>query len=100
MWIEIDGVPTYRLDLAYRHARVAVEYDGWDTHERTPEQRAHDRARRQWLRDTGWTVIVVRRGDFSGNAPERWLGELRFALRLTYTNVRRMERGSRSTPLN
>jgi very-short-patch-repair endonuclease len=99
VWIEIDGVPTYRLDLAYRYARVAVEYNGWDTHERTPEQRAHDRARRKWLCDNGWTVIVVRRGDFSGNALERWLGELRAALRTTYTNVRRMERGSRSTAL-
>jgi very-short-patch-repair endonuclease len=100
VWIEIDGVPTYRLDLAYRHARVAVEYDGWEAHERTPEQKERDRVRRQWLRDNGWTVIVIRRGDFTGNALERWLGELRAALRPTYTNVRQMERGSRSTTLN
>jgi hypothetical protein len=100
VWIEIDGVPTYRLDLAYRHARVAVEYDGWDTHERTPEQKARDRARRQWLRDNGWTVIVIRRGDFTGGALDAWLAELREALRPTYSSVRRMERGSRSTHLN
>jgi hypothetical protein len=100
VWIEVDGVPTYRLDLAYRRARVAVEYDGWDAHERTPEQRAHDLARRTWLRENGWTVIVIRRGDFTGSALESWLAELRAGLRPTYTNVRRMERGSRSAHLN
>lgn len=100
VWIEIDGVPTYRLDLAYRRARVTVEYDGWDAHERTPEQKAHDRKRRRWLRANGWTIIVIRRGDFTGDALDRWLGELRAALRPTYSNVRRMERGSRMAPHN
>lgn len=95
VWIEVDGVPTYRLDLAYRHCRVTVEYDGFDAHERTPAQKARDRARRRWLRDNGWTVIVVRRGDFTGEARDRWLRELRRALEPTYTNVRRMERNSR-----
>jgi hypothetical protein len=85
LWIEIDGVPTYRLDLAYRHARVCVEYDGVDAHDRTPEQREHDRQRRQWLRDHGWIVIVVRVGDFSGDRLDRWLCELREALRPAYT---------------
>ena len=94
-WIEIDGVPVYRLDLAYPRRRVAVEYDGWDAHERTSEQKAHDRARRKWLEDNGWTVIVIRRGDFTGGALDAWLSELREALRPAYSNVRRMERGSR-----
>jgi hypothetical protein len=80
VWIEVDGVPTYRLDFAYRHRKVCVEYDGADAHDRTPEQRAHDRERRDWLRAEGWTVIVVRRGDFTGERLERWLGELRAAL--------------------
>lgn len=100
VWIEIDGVPTYRLDLAYRRARVAVEYDGWDAHERTPEQRDHDRARREWLEDNDWSVIVVRRGDFTGEALERWLDELRAALRPRYSNLRSMERGSRMSQQN
>ena len=95
VWIEIDGVPKYRLDLAYRHARVAVEYDGWDNHERTPEQKEHDRERRKWLRDNGWTIVIVRKGDFTGPALDRWLNELRAALRPAYSNIRRMERGSR-----
>ena len=94
-WVELDGVPVYRLDLAYPRARIAVEYDGWEAHERTEEQRENDRVRRGWLRDNGWTVIVVRRGDFTGPALDRWLRELRDALRPTYSSLRPMERGSR-----
>ncbi|HET9501324.1 MAG TPA: type IV toxin-antitoxin system AbiEi family antitoxin domain-containing protein [Marmoricola sp.] len=80
-WIEIDGVPTYRLDLAYPRHRIAVEYDGEEFHLRTEEQRKNDRERRKWLRDHGWTVIVVRNGDFTRPGLDRWLGELREALR-------------------
>jgi hypothetical protein len=92
-WIVIDGIPTFRLDLAYVEKRVAAEYDGFDAHERTPEQKEHDRARRKWLRDNGWTIIVIKRGDFSGPALERWLRELRNALAPSYTPVRKLERG-------
>lgn len=88
VWIEIDGVPTFRLDLAYRHRRVCIEYDGVDFHERTPAQREHDRRRRAWLRDNGWTVIVIRVGDFTGVSLDRWLGELRSALAPSYSNRR------------
>lgn len=87
-WIVIDGVPTYRLDFAYPKARVCVEYDGVDYHDLTAEQREHDASRRAWLRSQGWTVIVVRVGDFSGAGLERWIGELRAALRATYTTRR------------
>jgi hypothetical protein len=87
-WIEVDGVPTYRLDLAYPRLRVAVEYDGDEFHLRTDEQKRYDRERRQWLRDHGWTVIVVRNGDFTSPGLERWIGELRTALRPTYSNRR------------
>ena len=92
-WILINGVRTFRLDLAYVRRRVAVEYDGFDAHERTQEQRDHDNARREWLRKNGWTVIVVRRGDFTGRALERWLRELRDALTPSYSPVRKLERG-------
>jgi len=88
VWIEIDGVPTYRLDFGYRRAKVCVEYDGFEAHERTAEQRAYDERRRAWLRDHGWTVIIVRNGDFTGEALDRWIGELRHALRPTYSNRR------------
>jgi hypothetical protein len=87
VWVEIDGVPTYRLDLAYRRRRVCVEYDGDEGHS-TSGQRAHDKERRRWLRNHGWTVIVLRQGDFTRDALERWLRELRAALDPTYTNRR------------
>lgn len=88
LWVDVDGVPTFRLDFGYPRRRICVEYDGFDFHERTDEQRAHDRARRQWLRDNGWTVIVVRRGDFTRPGLDRWLGELRAALASSYTTRR------------
>jgi hypothetical protein len=88
LWIEIDGVPTYRLDFAYPRVRVCVEYDGYDAHERTAEQKDHDRERRTWLREHDWTVIVVRRGDFTGPGLDRWLRELAAALRPSYSNRR------------
>ena len=95
VWIDVNGIPTYRLDLAYRRRRIAIEYDGWDAHERTPEKEQETRERRQWLRRNGWTVIVVRNGDFTGVALERWLRELKDALGSSYSNRRRLERGSR-----
>jgi hypothetical protein len=87
-WIDIDGIPTYRLDLAYPRLRITIEYDGEDFHDRTPEQRRADADRREWLVRDGWTVIVVRKGDFTGDGAERWLGELRKALRPAYSNRR------------
>jgi hypothetical protein len=86
-WIEIDGVPTYRLDLAYPRQRIAVEYDGYDAHERTSEQRERDRRRRRWLRENGWTVIIIRKGDFSASGLARWLGELRDRVRIRIQEI-------------
>lgn len=87
MWVDVDGVPTYRLDFAYRRRRVCVEYDGREAHE-APEHRARDERRRAWLRQQGWVVIVVRAGDFSGDRLDAWLGELREALKPAYSNRR------------
>lgn len=84
--LEWEGGPTYRLDFGYRRAQVCVEYDGEDFH--GPDRRADDERRRAWLRARGWTVIIVRRGDFSGAALDRWLGEVRRALGATYTTRR------------
>ena len=80
-WVLHHGEPLFRLDLAYPKHRVAIEYDGEQWHDRTQEQRDADRARRTWLEQHGWTVIVVRKGDFSPEGLTRWLGELRDALR-------------------
>lgn len=87
-WIDVDAVPTYRLDFAYPWLRVCIEYDGAEWHETTPEQEQRDRERRRWLRDNGWTVIVVRNGDFAGRRLDAWTSELRRALRPRYTNRR------------
>jgi hypothetical protein len=78
-WINIDGVPTYRLDLAYPHARIAVEYDGLD-HHTSPADRRRDEVRRAWLRAHGWRVIVVTKDSFSDDAIAVWIGELRTML--------------------
>ncbi len=79
-WVTIGGVPTYRLDLAYPHARVAIEYDGEEFHS-SGDDRDRDRRRRDWLREHGWTVIVVDRTDFSREAGRLWVGEVAQALR-------------------
>lgn len=78
-WVDVDGVPTYRLDLAYPKHKIAIEYDGVAFHT-TPEQRRHDRERREWLRDHGWTVIVVKRWMLSNAAVTEWTGRIAAAL--------------------
>jgi hypothetical protein len=78
-WIHVDGVPTYRLDLAYPHARIAVEYDGAEFHSSLAD-RERDLARRTWLREHGWTVIVLDRHSFAPDAVDAWVSELRDAL--------------------
>jgi len=88
VWVDVDGVPTYRLDFAYQAARICVEYDGVEAHDRVEGQAERDRTRRQWLRDHGWTVIVIKLGAFTGDELDRWVGELREALRAAYTTRR------------
>lgn len=52
-----DGAFVARLDLAWPHARVAVEYDG--DHHRDPRQHSRDLVRHNRLRALGWTVLQV-----------------------------------------
>jgi hypothetical protein len=87
-WVEWEGERMFRLDFAYPKHRVCLEYDGFEFHQQTAEQRAHDTWRRNWLRDHGWTVIVVQAGDFSGLALDRWLRQLQDALGTAYTTRR------------
>jgi hypothetical protein len=68
-----------RLDLAYEHLRIAIEYDGVEFHT-SDEDRAADRRRREALRRAGWIVIVVTKDDFTGARLETWLSELRAAI--------------------
>lgn len=86
-WVEVDGVASYRLDFAYPFARVAVEYDGAEAHG-TAQQRTADAERLAVLNELGWVVLVVRRGDFTPDAIDRWTRELRDALRPRYSNRR------------
>lgn len=79
--IEVDGREIYRLDLAYPRHRLAVEYDGREFHD-SPDRREHDRGRRKWLEDRGWTIIVVTKDDFGLDAVDGWTDRIRTALRL------------------
>lgn len=56
--IELDGA-RYRLDFAILGLarNVAVECDGFDWHDRTPEQATRDKARDRALRRAGWEVL-------------------------------------------
>lgn len=88
-WVVIDGVPTYRLDLAYPLARIVVEYDG-RLHHTSPADRARDEQRRAWLRAHGWTVIVVRANDLAPGADDAWLYAVREALAQAHRRPRRI----------
>ena len=78
-WVGIDGERVYRLDLAYPHARIAVEYDGAEHHTSASDRR-RDEHRRAWLRAHGWLVIVVTKDSFTDAALAAWIGELRIML--------------------
>lgn len=76
--VERDGMFVARLDLAWPHLKVAVEYDGmWHD---DPEQFHRDRRRLNRLLGADWIVLHVTakrlREDFDG-----FLAELRQALR-------------------
>lgn len=79
-WVLVDGLPTYRVDFAYPHARIIVEYDGEEFHS-TPEKKAADKKRRRWLRRNGWRVIVVTKETFDDAPTPSWIRELRGYLR-------------------
>ena len=81
LWICVGGRKVYRLDLAYPHARVCIEYDGREFHE-GDEADAADEKRREWLRRRGWTVIVVDKDSFTDESLAAWLLRLRQALAL------------------
>jgi hypothetical protein len=91
-WLLVPGYGNARLDLAYEHLKIAVEYDGEEFHDE--DRRHHDERRRAALRRAGWHVIVVRKADLSGVSLDAWLDELRAELALRRTSaVRRYARG-------
>jgi hypothetical protein len=79
VWVHVPGFGWVRLDLAYEHLKIAIEYDGEEHHSR-PEDRARDERRRAWLRAHGWQVIVLTKHSFTDAAISEWIGELRTLL--------------------
>lgn len=75
-WVYVGGRPVYRLDLAYPKHRVAVEFDGEEFHD-SPEARLADERRRAWLREQGWTILVLTKRDFSAERICAWTQQLR-----------------------
>ena len=82
------GLVPYRLDLALPDLMVAVEYDGAEAHPLT--RIVQDEERRTFLRQRGWTVIVVRRGDLERP------GRLAEAVGMFVTPVRQPRRGAKA----
>lgn len=78
VWVRVEG-KRYRLDLAWRWHRIAVEYFGREFHE-GDELEAADLARIEALRRAGWIVIVVKAEDLSGARLDAWLAAVRTAL--------------------
>ena len=78
-WVAVQGRPTYRLDLAYPHARIAIEYDGV-AHHTSREDRRRDAERRAWLSANGWRVVVLTKASFQEEVLGQWIGQLRAML--------------------
>jgi hypothetical protein len=87
-WVEVDGIATYRIDLAYPRAKIAIEYDGEEFHS-SDEDKQNDKERRAWLEAHGWTVIVVDRLDFMSSSERFWPAEVSAALRAAQQRPRR-----------
>lgn len=91
--VMLPGWGLARIDLAYPWARVAVEYFGEEHHSREVDVR-RDLARIAALEAAGWTVIVVRKDDFTGSVLLDWLSDVRQGLDEV---SRRKRRYARST---
>ena len=78
-WVAVQGRPTYRLDLAYPHARIAIEYDGV-AHHTSRADRRRDAERRAWLSANGWRVVVLTKASFQEEVLGQWIGQLRAML--------------------
>jgi len=75
----VEGVPIFRLDLAYPRARIAIEYDGEEFHS-SPEDKQADSERRASLEGHGWVVIVLDKNSFTDEALDAWINDVRRAL--------------------
>ncbi|GAA4810571.1 type IV toxin-antitoxin system AbiEi family antitoxin domain-containing protein [Nocardioides caeni] len=75
----VPGWGHARLENAYRHRRIAVEYDG-EEHHSSSEDRERDDVRRGALVDDGWIILVLRKGDFAPGPRAAWLADLSAAI--------------------
>ena len=73
--VVVPGWGRARLENAYPHLRVAVEYDGEADHS-SAEDSERDDARRAALVEEGWIILVLRKRDFTAKRRAEWLGEL------------------------
>lgn len=71
----VPGWGGVRMENAYRHLRIAVEYDGVE-HHTVDGDRERDDGRRGVLDADGWAILVLRRGDFTLERRREWLDEL------------------------
>lgn len=78
VWTWADGWGRAKVENAYEHLRIAVEYDGEKFHS-SDEDRDRDEVRRAALRQAGWIIIVVRRNGLSGPGRDAWMAELKAA---------------------
>lgn len=74
--VDVWGRVTHVLDLCWPELRIALEYDGYETHD---GREAEDAQRDEDLACRGWTTIRVRAADFRD--PARLLHELDEAFR-------------------
>ena len=78
-WVQGPHGESFRLDFAYPHSKVCVEYDGEQFHT-SQHDVTSDMRRREWLRRDGWIVIVVDKRSFTREAQDAWTSELRASL--------------------
>lgn len=83
-----------RMENAYEHLRIAIEYDGAEFHT-TAGHREHDELRRAALDRAGWTVLVLRKEDLSAQARSTWLRRLAREIQAREANPRIKRRYSR-----
>jgi hypothetical protein len=91
VWVWLPGWGRVKVENAWEHLRLAVEYDGEENHS-SDEDRSHDEARREALRKAGWIIIVVRREGLTADGRAVWLAELAAAYddRVPYPAAKRI----------
>ncbi len=91
VWVWVPGWGKVKVENAWEHLRIAVEYDGEEFHSEDADV-SRDEERRDALRRAGWIIIVVRRDGLSGPGRDVWLAELAkaFAERAPYQSPKRI----------